>query len=597
MVHKFLATYAIDDEKHLHARRAIVDLTHTYGPILLIIGAVTFLSLAVLDYFVIPANFTLFLIYRLIAFFLLIFLALLIRLRKNIAFQSVIISLAVIVTCVTIELMILAYGGHRSPYYAGIILALIFIFGFVPVSPLLTAFFAFFAYGVYVIPILIFDTITDHRLFLMNNVFLIASISIGLFWRYQSHQQLLRNLTLEYELQKDKARLKEYSEQLEKLVDERTKDLAVSESWHRSIFENATDGIVILDRNGRILNVNQRACEITGLEREALIGNDIASIEGTNDPERHRERMRRILASESIIYEIALDKDRGGTVIIEVSAKAIDIAGDTYIQSFYRDVTEKKRLEEQLMHSQKMESLGILAGGIAHNFNNILTSILGYAQILLEFGNLDDLSRQRVLNIESSARKAGIMIAQMLRFARREPHEMLTIDLHDVINDTVKLFEGALPKTITFNLALDKNTYIIRGDPNRLEQVIMNLLVNAKDAMQEGGVLTMSTCFVDAETGHGDIPAFVTPARYVVLSISDTGTGIPAEILPRIFDPFFTTKEKGKGTGLGLATVYGIVKDHKGYVDVKSVAGKGTTFDIYFPVIDMIVEKLPASQQ
>jgi signal transduction histidine kinase len=237
-----------------------------------------------------------------------------------------------------------------------------------------------------------------------------------------------------------------------------------------------------------------------------------------------------------------------------------------------------------------MESIGILAGGIAHNFNNILTAILGYAELLLEFSNLDDVSRQKVQNIELSARKAAVMIRQMLRFARRETHEVLPLNLDDAVNDTVKLFEGALNKNIRLSVNLDVHTYIVNGDPNQIEQVIMNLLVNAKDAMPDGGLITISTRLTSVKGDMLNIPTYIMPGRYVNLSISDTGTGIPDEILNKIFDPFFTTKEKGKGTGLGLATVYGIVKDHKGYIDVQSDIGKGTTFDIYFPISERILK-------
>jgi len=236
-----------------------------------------------------------------------------------------------------------------------------------------------------------------------------------------------------------------------------------------------------------------------------------------------------------------------------------------------------------LMHSQKMESIGSLAGGIAHNFNNILTAILGYAELLLEFSNLDGTSKQRVQNIESSARKAGVMVSKLLSFARRDAHEVLPLNLNDVITDSVKLFEGVLNKRIGLKVDLSGNISPIEGDPNQLEQVIMNLMVNARDAMPDGGLMTVRTAVAELGKSDLDIPADIEPGKYVMLSVSDTGSGIPKEIMGRIFDPFFTTKEKGKGTGLGLATVYGIVKDHKGYISVRSEVGKGTSFDIYLP--------------
>jgi CheY-like chemotaxis protein len=231
-----------------------------------------------------------------------------------------------------------------------------------------------------------------------------------------------------------------------------------------------------------------------------------------------------------------------------------------------------------------MESIGVLAGGIAHNFNNILTAILGYAELLIEFSHLDDVSRQRVRNIESSARKAGVMVSKLLSFARREEHEVLPLNLHDVINDSLKIFEGALNKKIGLKMHLADQPPIIEGDPNQIEQIIMNLIVNAKDAMPDGGHITITTRLIDIGEERSNIPSYIQPGRYVIWSFSDTGTGIPQDIISKIFDPFFTTKEKGKGTGLGLATVYGIVKDHKGYISVQSEPSKGTQFEIYFPL-------------
>jgi len=243
-----------------------------------------------------------------------------------------------------------------------------------------------------------------------------------------------------------------------------------------------------------------------------------------------------------------------------------------------------------------MESVGSLAGGIAHNFNNILTAILGYAELLLEFSELDDTSKQRVRYIESSARKAGVMVSKLLSFARRESHEVLPLNLNDVINDSVKLLEGVLDKKIGLKVDLHSNIPVIEGDPNQLEQVMMNLMVNARDAMPDGGLITIKTRLIEVGGNRHNLPDYVAPGRYVVLTISDTGSGIPKPVIDRIFDPFFTTKEKGKGTGLGLASVYGIVKDHKGYISVQSEIDKGTSFDVYLPASGKTAHKIAEPQ-
>jgi len=581
----------MDIDKEEYIQHELSLYIQSIGGVLILAGACVTLLLSILDYFVTPENFKLFFVYRLISASLMTALYVIFRLTKSVLFQTVIIITAVLIPTSMVELMIFSFGGHQSIYYAGIILIFIFILGFLPTTFKVTLLIATSIYAIYLLPILLFDNITNMRVLINNNVFLISSALIVLVWRHINYKLLVKNLSLQYDLAKDKKQLEMYSQQLEHMVQERTKELSISEKWHRAIFDNATDGIIVLDKNGVIININQRASDITGFARDALIGTNIELTESKGDKEEYHNRMTRILNGESLIYETEHYRKDGSKVVIEVSSKMIEIGDERYIQSFYRDITEKKSIQEQLIHSQKMESIGVLVGGISHNFNNILTAILGYAEILLEFSNLDDVSRQRVLNIEISARKAGVMIKQMMRFARREAHEVLPLNLHDAVNDTIKLFEGALNKNIRLSVDLDMHTYIVNGDPNQIEQVIMNLLVNAKDAMPDGGLLKISTRFIDVGGDRLNIPFYILPGRYVILTVADNGAGIPKEIIDKIFDPFFTTKEKGKGTGLGLATVYGIVKDHKGYIYVQSDIGKGTTFDIYLPISKIISKK------
>ena len=570
-------------DKNQYIEKEIFKLTTFWGSFALLSGAGVFILLSVMDYFVTPENFVKFLYYRLICASLMVALYFFYKKIKNKIYQDLSnISIAILVS-VTVELMILSFGGHQSTYYAGLIIAVVFILGVIPLSFNMSLIMVSMVYSIYLFPILLTDQITNTRLFINNNAFLLTTSGIALIWRYLSQRSLINELGLQYELDKDKHELEGYSTQLEDMVAKRTEELSISEKWHRSIFDNATDGIMVLDKNGAIMNANQKACEIHGFEKDALMGVNTGLLESSDNKGKHDERMSRILNGETLIFETEHYRKDGSKILLEVSAKALNIGGETYIQSFYRDITEKKRIEEQLMHSQKMESIGSLAGGIAHNFNNILTAILGYSELLLEFSTLDGTSKQRVQNIESSARKAGVMVSKLLSFARREAHEVLPLNLNDVVSDSVKLFEGVLNKRIGLKVDLNGNISPIEGDPNQLEQVIMNLMVNAKDAMPDGGLITIKTATAELGRSDLDIPADVEPGKYVILSVSDTGSGIPKEIMGRIFDPFFTTKEKGKGTGLGLATVYGIVKDHKGYISVHSEVGKGTSFDIYLP--------------
>jgi two-component system, cell cycle sensor histidine kinase and response regulator CckA len=559
-------------------------------------GAFLFPLLSTMDYFASPENFKRFLFYRLAASALLIILFFINRIKINRLYQYTILTLGIIVSATAVELMILEFGGHKSSYFIGTLLLIICIFGLLPLNFYYSLFGIALVYAIYLLPILLFDNISDFRIFLTYNFFLVSFSTVILLRSHLTYKSLLNELNLQHQLDKEKNDLQQYSTQLEELVQERTKELSISEKWYRSIFDNATDGVIVLDKNGVIVNVNQKACEIHGFEKNALVGINVELLEAGTGKENHEKIMSRILNGETLIYETEHYRKDGSKVFLEISSKALDIGGELYIQSFYRDITDKKRIQEQLMQSQKMESVGSLAGGIAHNFNNILTAILGYSELLLEFSALDETSKQRVKNIESSARKAGVMVSKLLSFARREAHEVFPLNINDVINDSVKLFEGVLNKRIGLKVDLYSAIPTMEGDPNQLEQVIMNLMVNARDAMPEGGLIAVRTDVREIGNISVDMPSGITPGRYIELIVSDSGCGIPKGIINRIFDPFFTTKEKGKGTGLGLATVYGIVKDHKGYIAVQSEEGKGTSFTIYLPVTGKVIQRVTEPQ-
>jgi len=574
--------------KEKYIQQGLLNLTQSSLAALLPFGATFLLLLSILDYFVTPENFTKFFIYRLIASSLVMVLFFIFKSKrdKDKHFLLVTILITTLIPTSLVELMILSFGGHQSIYYAGLIVVLIFILGFLPISTKMTALVNCITYAVYLIPILLLDNITNIRVFINNNIFFTASVLGSLGWRYFHYNLLIKNLSLEYDLSKDKEQLETYSTQLEELVQERTKELSMSEQRFRALFDNANDGVVVLDKNGIIINMNNKFCEMHGFYKEALIGTHFRLLEVEDNKDENKERLKRILNGEPLVFETEHYKRDGTKILLEVSSKGISIGGDLYVQSFHRDITEKKAIQEQLIQSQKMESIGSLAGGIAHNFNNLLTAILGYAELLQEYSDLDAESKQKVNNIESSARKAGVLVSKLLSFSRRERFEILPLNLNDVINDSVKLLEGILDKRIGLKTNLSEGIPTIEGDPNQLEQVIMNLMVNARDAMPDGGLITIKTSPIEIKRDRFNMPAYIMPGRYVLLTISDTGCGIPNEIINRIFDPFFTTKEKGKGTGLGLATVYGIINNHKGYITVQSEIDKGSTFEVFLPVSD-----------
>jgi PAS domain S-box-containing protein len=573
--------------KNQYIEQEIFSLTQSWGTFLLIAGAIVIMSLSFLDYVVTPENFTRFLIFRLISATL--YIPLIIAHIRNAKYRSeklqlLIFLVAPLIASIMVEAMILFFGGHQSPYYAGMIIVFAFIAGFLPLSTGLAVFLVILTLAIYIFPILLFDPITNYRIF-VNNIFFLFSISmIGLIWRGITRSLLMKKLSLEYDLSQDKEQLQKYSTQLEELVAERTKELSISEQRYRALFDNANDGIVVLDKNGTIVSVNHSYCELYGFERDALIGTSFKLLEAKDSEDEVRERMDRILGGESLVFETENYRRDGGKILVEVSSRAIDIGGELYVQSFHRDIAEKKRLQEQLFQSQKMESIGVLAGGIAHDFNNILTAILAHTDMLQEFSNLDAAGKKRVKTIEMSARKAGQMVSKLLSFARRTSFDAVPIDLNAIVRDSAELIERMMKKQhIVLKVETDDAIPLIQGDGNQIEQVIMNLVVNAGDAMPHGGSITISTSVKNLGRDAFRVHPLLAPGRYVVLVISDTGTGIPEQIRDKIFDPFFTTKETGKGTGLGLATVYGIVKEHKGVINLKTEVGRGTTFEIFFP--------------
>ncbi len=481
--------------------------------------------------------------------------------------------------------MILSFGGHQSVYYAGMIITLVFCLGFLPLFSMRnTILVGVITYSIYLFPIILFDKITNVPIFINNNVFLLATASIGIFWRYYNDILLIEKLSLQFDIEEKSKYLEIYALQLQSMVDDRTKELSKSNKWHEALFENATDGIVVLDRDGIIVNANERACEMHGFSKEALVGSHSSLLEVDENRSAVAERLQKLLQGESLVYETVHYKKNGSRIFLEVSSKAIAIHDDVFIQSFQRDITEKKKIQEHLFQSQKMDSIGMLAGGIAHDFNNVLTAILGYTDLIRRDVGANEKVLGRLSVIENASRKAGRMVAQLMGFSRKSEIEQVPFNINDIVNDTIKLLERVIDKRIVVRLHLAENLPMVNGDMNKIEQVMMNFMVNARDAMPYGGIITVTSTVIDGHPGVAGVPPYIPAGRYVVLSVADTGVGIPEEIQRKIFEPFYTTKERGKGTGLGLAMVYGVVTEHKGFVTVQSKVNQGSTFTVYLPV-------------
>jgi len=259
------------------------------------------------------------------------------------------------------------------------------------------------------------------------------------------------------------------------------------------------------------------------------------------------------------------------------------VAGTGYVNLYGRDITAHRRLEDQLRQGQKMEAVGTLAGGVAHDFNNLLTVILGYANMLRADSKLDEEAHESAEVIEKAANRAAELTRQLLGFARKGKIEETSVDMHRLVKEVASILSRTVDKRIKISRKLRAKPAVVLGDPGQLQQVLLNLAVNSRDAMPEGGEFIFETSVVDLDEAYCHEHAGVSPGRHLLLSVTDTGCGIPEEIQNRIFEPYFTTKKRGEGTGMGLAMAYGIVKNHNGSIRVYSEVGQGTTFKIYLP--------------
>ena len=386
------------------------------------------------------------------------------------------------------------------------------------------------------------------------------------------------------------------NEELEIRVKERTQDLEQSELKLKTLFQDANEGIFIMDSNGLIMDANQKVCDIYGFNKNELVGTSIKSLITEKYKQRFNERMVRLLEGESLFFETEHYRKNGSIAAIEASIKAIKIEGNFFINAFIRDITEKKKLRAQLLHAQKMESIGTLAGGIAHEFKNNLTVIQSFTDIILQENNLSSVIVKYIGIIEESVQKASQTVSHLLSFARKGEFEPVPLNINSIIELTVTMVSKLLQKNLSIKKELIEPLPHVVGDAIQIEQVFMNLIVNSRDAMPDGGEISIKTGIVDIEKCNLNIPATLRSGEYINIKVSDTGTGIAREHLSHIFDPFYTTKGKDQGTGLGLAIVYGIIKEHGGYITVESIVGQGTTFNIYLPVSKKSIKICGADQ-
>ncbi|RLD09486.1 MAG: hypothetical protein DRI56_04185 [Chloroflexota bacterium] len=395
----------------------------------------------------------------------------------------------------------------------------------------------------------------------------------------------------------EKARLiqenQNFQENLLQMVAEKTQELTESEKRFRTIAENIPGGTLIVGTDRHIRDVNAATCKLTGYTRDELIGQpcDIicpseSTLNGCLVWKNEQDDFRGI-------YTTLKTKDKGERIIIKNISK-IEFEGKTWILENFQDITKRIEMEKQLHRQEQLAAVGQLASGIAHDFRNLLSTIILYAQLSQRLPDLPQTLTENLENIVNESYKATDLIQQILDFSSRSIIKQQPLDLSAFTNDVLDILKRVIPENIHLNLKTGPQTYIVNADSGRMQQAITNLAINSRDAMPEGGALSFT--FSRIETIPEELPpvADMPPGKWVYLTVSDTGIGMTEEVQKHLFEPFFTTKNAEEGTGLGLAQVYGIIRLHKGFIRVESELGTGTTFHIYLPLYEKKTEEKDA---
>ncbi len=363
-----------------------------------------------------------------------------------------------------------------------------------------------------------------------------------------------------------------------------------TEARYRSLFDQAVDAILLIDPSApggpTIMDANAAACAAYGYTRQEIVGLPIARIDAPQNDALISDRIRRLLAGEALTFEALHLTKEGDETPFEVSARVIEINGRRVIQAIHRDITERRRLEAQLRQAQKMEAVGQLAGGVAHDFNNLLTVINGYSSLALNTLDPSDALRGDIEEINQAGERAAQLTRQLLAFSRKQVFRLDVLNLNETVAGMTRMLQRLIGERIQLETRFAPDLGSVRADASQIEQVVLNLAVNARDAMPDGGLLCIETANTVLDEAYAQQHAEVKPGRYVVLAVSDNGCGMTSDVQAHLFEPFFTTKGLAKGTGLGLATVYGIVKQSDGHITVYSEPKCGTMFRVYLPRVD-----------
>jgi PAS domain S-box-containing protein len=377
--------------------------------------------------------------------------------------------------------------------------------------------------------------------------------------------------------------------------------LRKSEERYMDLFEHSPDMYHIVNLDGIIVSCNQTEADRLGYRKEELVGQSILKIypkayhlEAQLQLRKFFEQIQEVKGLEEQIVTKAgelIDVSVNTSIIVDETGKPV------FMRAAARDITEKKQLEEKIFHAQRIDSIGNLAGGVAHDFNNILTSILGSTAIMKRKLKQNDVGYRFVDIIETAAKRGAGLTRQLLTFARKSNVQFRPVVVNDIIHETLQLFERSIDKTITIEKYIPEEICIINGDDGQIQQALLNLLINARDAMSEGGTIRVECAVLDFDQQRSRNLGESKSGKYVSIAISDTGIGMNRSIQQRIFEPFFTTKDQGKGTGLGLSVVYGVVNSHNGFIRVHSEVLEGSEFSLYFPLLTDLESMKRATKQ
>jgi len=362
-----------------------------------------------------------------------------------------------------------------------------------------------------------------------------------------------------------------------------------SETQLKVVLESTADGILAVDSKGKVIKANRRFAKLWRIPQSLMDGEDDRALldfvrEQLSDPDAFLKKVQSLYTSEAVDMDTLGFKD--GRIFERYSSPILTNGVITGRVWSFRDITERRKLQAQFIEAQKMEAVGQLAGGVAHDFNNILAVIVGYSNLIQSDLDPDSPLRKFAEEIQHSADRATGLTRQLLIFSRKETVQPVVLDLNDAVKNLDKMLRRLVDEHIEMEVVPGKQTGRIKADPGYIWQVLMNLVVNARDAMPNGGKLTIATQNVTLDGDYAHTHTGVIPGNYVMVSVSDTGTGMTGEVKAHMFEAFFTTKPAGKGTGLGLATCQTIVQQSGGHIDVESEAGRGTTFRIFFPQVD-----------